>query len=66
MTAVLNAVATMFQTFFRNGAGTEASPYGMIQQVIKLVEANDFLLIGLSIMLASLAISYLARLIHNT
>lgn len=66
MSAVLNAVATLFSTFFHNGAGTQADPYGMIQSVVKLVEGNDFLLIGLAIMLSSLAISYLARLIHNT
>lgn len=66
MSAVLSAVATLFGTFFHNGAGTQADPYGMIQSVVKLVEGNDFLLIGLAIMLSSLAISYLARLIHNT
>lgn len=66
MAAVLSATSTLFAKFFHFGAGTEADPYGMIQQVVNLVTGTDFLLIGLSIMLASLAISYLARLIHNT
>lgn len=58
MAAVMTAVGTLFSAFF--GAT------GYISQVVTLVTGNDFLLIGIAIMLSSLAISYLARLIHNT
>lgn len=58
MQAVLDATATLFAAFFGST--------GYIKQVVTLVTGTDFLLIGLAIMLSSLAISYLARLIHNT
>lgn len=58
MANVLTATGSLFAAFFGST--------GYIKQVVDLVTGTDFLLIGLAIMLSSLAISYLARLIHNT
>lgn len=58
MASVMAAVGTLFSAMF--GAT------GYIKQVITLVTANDYLLIGVALMISGAAVSYLARLIHNT
>ena len=58
MSAVMTAVGTLFAAMFGST--------GYIKQVITLVTANDYLLIGVALMISGAAVSYLARLIHNT
>lgn len=57
MSAVITAASTLFSNMF--GAN------GWVASVITLIEANDFLLIGLALMLTGAAVSYLSKLIRG-
>lgn len=57
MSAIMTAVGTVFTAFFGST--------GYVANVINLIVANDFLLVGVALMLAGTAISYLSRLIHS-
>ena len=57
MSAVITAAGTMFAAIF--GAT------GWVSQVITLITANDFLLIGLSLLLTGSAVSYLSKVIRG-
>lgn len=57
MSAVITAATTMFATIF----GTN----GFVKQVVDMIVANDFLLIGLALLLTGSAVSYLSRIIHS-
>ena len=58
MSAVMTAAGTVFSAIF--GAT------GYVSQLITLITGNDFLLIGLGLMIAGAVCSYLARLIHTS
>lgn len=57
MSAVITAAGTMFAAIF--GAN------GYVSQVVSLIIGNDFLLIGLALMLTGAAVSYLSKLIRG-
>lgn len=57
MSAVITAAGTMFAAIFGSS--------GYVSQVITLITANDFLLIGLALMLTGAAVSYLSKLIRG-
>lgn len=57
MSAVIDAASTLFTNMF--GAT------GWVASVITLITGNDFLLIGIGLMLTGAAVSYLSRLIHT-
>lgn len=56
MSAVITAATTLFTNMF--GAS------GWISKVITLITGNDFLLLGVALMVAGAAVSYLSRLIR--
>ena len=56
MSAVITAATTLFTNMF--GAT------GWISKVITLITGNDFLLLGVALMVAGAAVSYLSRLIR--
>lgn len=58
MSAIMTAVGTVFSAFF--GAN------GYVTSIVTLVTGNDYLLLGVALMVAGTAIGYLSRLIHNT
>lgn len=58
MSAIMTAVGTVFSAFF--GAS------GYVTSIVTLVTSNDYLLLGVALMVAGTAIGYLSRLIHNT
>lgn len=58
MATILTAVGSIFTAMF--GAT------GYISQVVSLITSTDYLLVGLALMITGAAVSYLARLIHNT
>lgn len=55
MDAVMTAAGTMFSAMFGST--------GYVSKIITLITGNDFLLIGLAIMISSLVLSLLKRLI---
>lgn len=58
MSAIMTAVGTVFSAFF--GAS------GYVTSIVTLITGNDYLLLGVALMVAGTAIGYLSRLIHNT
>lgn len=58
MSTILTAVGAVFTAMF--GAT------GYISQVVSLITSTDYLLVGLALMITGAAVSYLARIIHNT
>ena len=65
MSAIIAAVTTVFNWLFVGTTGSNATDPA-IKTVIDLVVGNDYLLIGVALMISGAAVSYLARLIHNT
>lgn len=57
MTTILAAVSSMFSAIFGST--------GYIKGVIDLIVGNDFLLVGLALMVSGAAVSYLSRLIRT-
>lgn len=57
----MSAVVTAASTLFTNMFGST----GWVASVISLITGNDFLLIGIGLMLTGAAVSYLSRLIHT-
>lgn len=62
MEQVMTAVSTLFNWLFVTTTGTNAHTAAVVQ-IIDLIKGNDFLLIGLAIMISSLVLSLLKRLI---
>lgn len=62
MQAVMDAVSTLFNWLFVTTTGTNAHT-AAVESIIDLITGNDFLLIGLAIMISSLVLSLLKRLI---
>ena len=58
MSEIFTAATTVFSNIF--GAS------GYVASLITLITANDFLLLGLGLMIAGAVCSYLARLIHTS
>ena len=65
MATILQAVSKVFNWLFVSTTGANATDPA-IKTVIDLVVGNDYLLIGVALMISGAAVSYLARLIHNT
>lgn len=64
MTEIMNAVSTVFQAFFVTTTGTNAHT-AYVKQIIDLFLQNDFLLVGVALLISGTAIGYLSRLIHS-
>lgn len=63
MSAVLTAVGSVFAWLFApTGTGATAA----IVSIINVITANDYLLIGVSLMIVGSVIGFLARIIHST
>lgn len=65
MSTIISAVTTVFNWLFVGTTGSNPIDPA-IKTVIDLVVGNDYLLIGIALMISGAAVSYLARLIHNT
>lgn len=63
MSAVISAVGSLFAWLF-NPAGEGAVP--AITTLVSVITANDYLLIGVSLMLVGAVIGFLSRIIHST
>ena len=63
MSAIISAVTDVFNWLFVGTTG--ANPVDpAIKTVIDLITGNDFLLVGVALMVAGAAVSYLSRLIR--
>lgn len=58
MTTILQAVGSVFSAMF--GAS------GYVATLVGVITANDYLLIGVSLMIVGSVIGFLARIIHST
>lgn len=58
MTTILQAVGSVFSAMF----GTS----GYVATLVGVITANDYLLIGVSLMIVGSVIGFLARIIHST
>lgn len=65
MAQIMSALSTVFNAFFVTTTGTNAHT-AYVKQIVDLVVGNDYLLLGVALMVAGTAIGYLSRLIHNT
>lgn len=63
MSAIISAVTDVFNWLFVGTTGTNAVDPA-VKQVIDLIIGNDFLLLGVALMVAGAAVSYLSRLIR--
>lgn len=63
MSAVLSAVGSVFAWLF-NPAGENAVP--AVTTLVNVITQNDYLLIGVSLMIVGSVIGFLARIIHST
>lgn len=65
MSAVLDAVGSVFGWLFVGITG--ANPVApAITTLINVITGNDYLLIGVSLMIVGAVIGFLARIIHST
>lgn len=65
MTAVLNAVGSVFEWLFVGVTGSNpVAP--AITTIVSVITGNDYLLIGVSLMIVGSVIGFLARIIHST
>ena len=58
MTTILTAVSAVFSAMF--GAS------GYVATLVGVITSNDYLLIGVSLMIVGAVIGFLARIIHST
>lgn len=58
MSTILTAVGSVFTAMF----GTN----GYVATLVGVITANDYLLIGVSLMIVGSVIGFLARIIHST
>lgn len=66
MAQVLAAATKLFNFFFHVSTGSgDTIAAGVVPTVIDLITSNDFLLIGLALMLTGAAVSYLSKLIRG-
>lgn len=66
MAQVVAAATAIFNFMFHVSSGTgDTIPAGVVPQVVSLIVNNDFLLIGLALLLTGSAVSYLSRIIHS-
>lgn len=65
MSEVFAAASQIFSWLFVTTTGTNAHTAAVVQ-LINLITGNDFLLLGLGLMIAGAVCSYLARLIHTS
>lgn len=66
MSGIITAVTSIFNWFFVGNPSANPAVEPAIKTVVSLVVNNDYLLVGLALMITGAAVSYLARLIHNT
>lgn len=65
MSAVLAAVGSVFNWLFVGVAGTNpVAP--ALETLVGVITTNDYLLIGVSLMIVGSVIGFLARIIHST
>lgn len=65
MSAVLGAVGSVFSWLFVGVTG--ANPVApAITTLVSVITGNDYLLIGVSLMIVGSVIGFLARIIHST
>lgn len=66
MSYVIAAATQLFNFFFHVSTGSnDTIAAGVVPTVINLITGNDFLLIGLALMLTGAAVSYLSKLIRG-
>ena len=66
MAQVITAATKLFNFFFHVSTGSsDTVAAGVVPTVIDLITGNDFLLIGLALMLTGAAVSYLSKLIRG-
>ena len=65
MSAIFTAASQVFNWLFVSTTGTNAHTAAVVT-LINLIKGNDFLLLGLGLMIAGAVCSYLARLIHTS
>ena len=63
MASVISAVTAVFNWLFVGTTGANATDPA-IKTVIDLITGNDFLLVGVALMITGAAVSYLSRLIR--
>lgn len=65
MTAVLAAVGSVFEWLFVGVTGSNpVAP--AVTTLVNVITSNDYLLIGVSLMIVGSVIGFLARIIHST
>lgn len=65
MAALIATITQVFNWFFVGNPSANPAVPPAITTVINLVVNNDFLLIGLALMVSGAAVSYLSRLIRT-
>lgn len=65
MQAVINAATSLFNWIFIGTTGTNAVP-AVMTSVITFITSNDYVLIGIGLMLVGAVLGFLKRLIATT
>lgn len=66
MQSIISVVTSVFNWFFVGNPSASPAVEPAIKTVVSLIVNNDYLLVGLALMITGAAVSYLARIIHNT